>query len=117
MRRASKPLDEISRPEIRVQDLREDVSHSVSILCCFVEDGLDCLHVMQVGVPADRISDQIACERPRHRPTDSVQTRGQLALGFMIGRAGDAADGVIIVQGKRDWIEFLWLLAQDFFRE
>ena len=107
MRRASKPLDEISRPEIRVQDLREDVSCAVSVLCCSAEDGLDCLHVMQVGVPADRISDQIASERPCHRPIDSIQTRGQLALGCVIGRAGDAADRVIIVQGKRDWIEFL----------
>ena len=115
MKCALKPPDEISRPEIRVQDLREDVSHAVSVLCCFVEDGLDRLHVMQVGVPADRISDQIARERSCHRTTDGVQARGQLTLGFMIRLTSHAANGVIIVQGKRDWIEFLVATGAGFF--
>ena len=67
--------------EIRVQDLREDVSGAVSVFCCFVQDGLDRLHVMQVGVPADRISDQIASERPCHRPmVSSSSTVGQPGL-------------------------------------
>mgnify|MGYP003977423409 CR=1 FL=1 len=93
--------------QVRRQDLREDISQEMTVLCRFVKNCLDSLRVMNVCVPADSKGDQIECERPCHCPARFLQTLAQLVFGLKIRLADHATDRVVIVHCKRDWVQFL----------